>query len=96
MFKGSVDERDAAKILLGMPATIRVGSLPDDAIMGTVSRVALQSDRENAAQGVASGLSQDTTPFNVGFAVEITNLQAEKNIVLRSGYSASELCLNCP
>ena len=92
MFKGSVDERDAAKIKVGMHAKIKIGSLPDQEITGKISSVALQSDKENKENsGVSQSTSNDnnSSPFNVGFKVEITDLQFPKYLVLRSGYSAT-------
>lgn len=86
MFQGSVDERDAAKIKVGMLAKIKIGSLPDQEITGKISSVALQSDKENS---VATNASSQSSPFNVGFKVEITDLQFPKYLVLRSGYSAT-------
>jgi HlyD family secretion protein len=94
IFQGLVDESDVAKIKVGMPADIKVGSLPDRKIAGTISRIALQSDRENAASGIENSGSQSkesnsSSPFNVGFRVEITNLKLPKDLLLRSGYSAT-------
>ncbi|MCL5260753.1 MAG: efflux RND transporter periplasmic adaptor subunit [Gammaproteobacteria bacterium] len=89
MFEGVVDEMDAAKITLGMLAKIRVGSLPNQEILGTISRIALQSEKENAAQGANTSSSSTNSPFNVGFKIQATKLQFPKNIVLRSGYSAT-------
>lgn len=90
MFQGSVDERDAAKIKVGMPAKIKVGSLPEQEITGKISRVALQSDKENTKDTVNnSNNKEQNSPFNVGFKIEITELKYPKDIVLRSGYSAT-------
>lgn len=93
MFQGSVDERDAAKIKIGMLAKIKIGSLPDQEVTGKISRIALQSDKENkenSNQGNSGSSSSDqNSPFNVGFKVEITELQLPKDLVLRSGYSAT-------
>jgi len=83
MFQGSVDERDAAKIKIGMMAKVKIGSLPNQEITGKVSRIALQSDKENTDKGTAD------TSFNVGFRIEVTDLQFPKDLVLRSGYSAT-------
>jgi HlyD family secretion protein len=86
-FEGVVDEMDAAKIHLGMPAQITVGSLLKQKITGTLSSISLQSDKENQNQGFAS---QDAdSPFNVGFKVEITKLKAPQDLSLRSGYSST-------
>lgn len=87
MFQGSVDERDAAKIKVGMSAKIKVGSMPEQEIMGKISRVALQSDKENTKD--TSNNKEQNSPFNVGFKIEITELKYPKDLVLRSGYSAT-------
>lgn len=97
VFHGVVDERDAAKVKIGTLAKIKVGSLPDKEIIGVVSRIALQSDKENILSGSSQGsggsssgsISNSSSPFNVGFRIEITNLQLPKGLVLRSGYSAT-------
>ncbi len=93
MFKGSVDERDAAKIKVGMLAKIKIGSLPDQEITGKINSIALQSDKENKENSGTSSQStskdDNSSPFNVGFKVEITELQLPKDLVLRSGYSAT-------
>jgi HlyD family secretion protein len=90
MFQGSVDERDAAKIKPGMIAKIKIGSLPDQEITGKISRVALQSDKENSALGTTTTSSEtQSSPFNVGFKIEITDLQFPEDLILRSGYSAT-------
>lgn len=90
MFEGLVDEIDAAKMKVGMRAVITVGSIPDQEIAGDVSLISLQSDQENISQGVTTtGTNSGTSPFNVGFKVQISNLVIPKNLVLRSGYSAT-------
>lgn len=84
MFEGSVDEMDAAKIHLGMPAKIIVGALPQIHITGEITKIGLQSEQQ---QGDSS--EDKTSPFNVGFKVQITKLEFPKNITLRAGYSAT-------
>jgi len=86
MFKGEVDEMDAAKIHVGMPATITIGSVPGKKITGLLTRISLQSEQQDVAQG--STVANQDSPFSVGFQVEVTKLQVSKNLVLRSGYSA--------
>ncbi|MCK4869532.1 MAG: hypothetical protein KAS93_00305 [Gammaproteobacteria bacterium] len=87
MFEGSVDEMDAAKIYLDMPATIIVGAQSNIKILGNLSKIALQSDQENAKTG---GSAVDSNlPFNVSFEVQITKLKLPNQLVLRSGYSAT-------
>ncbi|MBU1558441.1 MAG: efflux RND transporter periplasmic adaptor subunit, partial [Gammaproteobacteria bacterium] len=86
-FEGTVDEIDASKIKDGMAATITVGALSDQKITGVLTRISLQSDKENQAQG--AGTVDSDSPFNIGFKVEVTQLKAPTNILLRSGYSAT-------
>ncbi|MFA6408732.1 MAG: efflux RND transporter periplasmic adaptor subunit [Gammaproteobacteria bacterium] len=88
MFRGSVDEMDAAKIKTGMPTNITIGSMPDTPIVGTLSKIALQSDKENSSKNISSSTSTTNSPFNVGFQVEITDLKWPPGTVIRSGYSA--------
>jgi HlyD family secretion protein len=87
MFQGVVDEMDASKIHITMPATITVGSMPDKKITGVLTRISLQSDKENQAQGITSTTTD--SPFNVGFQIEVTNLKIPQGLTLRSGYSAT-------
>lgn len=87
MFEGLVDEMDAVKIKEKMPAKIKVGTMPDKIILGTVNTVALQSEKENVNQGAQS--SNINAPFNVGFKTQITDLKIPAGLVLRSGYSAT-------
>jgi HlyD family secretion protein len=90
-FQGSVDERDAAKITTGMTAKIKIGSLPDQELTGTIKKIALQSDKENllVSNNNHQSESNSNSPFNVGFKIEIDDLQIPKNLILRSGYSAT-------
>ena len=50
-------------------------------------------DKENKENSAASSQSSmkdgQNSPFNVGFKVEITDLQFPKDVILRSGYSAT-------
>jgi len=87
VFRGSISELDAAKIKQGAKAIITIASNPNIKVTGVVSKISLQSDQSNANDGfdnVSSNL-----PFNVSFNVTITNLKFSKNIILRSGYSAT-------
>lgn len=88
MFQGVVDEIDVSKIKLEMPATITVGSMPDQQISGKLTNISLQSEKENINKG-GSGIMDTNSPFNVGFKVEITGLQLPAGLMLRSGYSAT-------
>lgn len=85
IFKGQVSEIDAAKIHLAMPATLKIAALPKIKITGILTRIALQSVQANAA---SSG-SNTSSPFNVGFNVEVTKLHVPKGTRLLAGYSAT-------
>jgi HlyD family secretion protein len=84
LFEGSLDEIDASKVKLGMPATITVGALPDKKITGKVTRISLQSEQK-------SGNTIDQNlPFNVSFKVEISELSALPiDTTIRAGYSST-------
>ena len=83
IFKGIVNEVDVAKIVPGMVADVSVAALPDSKIKGTLRKVDLQSNA-GAATTASAG-----SPFNVGFNIELNNLQVAKDIKLRAGYSAT-------
>ena len=87
IFKGSVDQNDANRIKVNMPATITVAAQSNQPIQGTLTRIGLQSDQQNGISQQLSNLNAQT-PFNVGFRVEITRLKPGK-MQLRSGYSAT-------
>jgi HlyD family secretion protein len=95
MFEGSVDEMDAAKIHLHMPATVIIGAIPDEKIIGELTKIALQSDQEGTTNSTDTtqqkSVNNNSTnlPFNVGFQVQVTNLKIPPNLILRSGYSAT-------
>lgn len=88
MFEGSVDEMDSAKLHAKMPATITIGAMPNEKITGNLYSIALQSEQENQAAGMQTQTSSDL-PFNISFKVQITNLKLPKDLILRSGYSAT-------
>ena len=74
LFEGSVDEIDVGKIAADMPVEIEVGAYPGQRINGRLKRIALKSElRDNATV----------------FAVEIDQLAAPEELVLRAGYSAN-------
>jgi HlyD family secretion protein len=73
IFKGTVDEIDVGKIIVGMPCRIKVGALPDDMVTGWLSRIAPQAEK-----------SEGATLFDL----EI-ELDPDQGIVLRAGYSAN-------
>jgi HlyD family secretion protein len=73
IFKGTVDEIDVGKLLLGMTARIKVGALPTDVVTGRVARIAPQAQQKEGA---------------TLFDVEI-ELDPGQKITLRAGYSAN-------
>jgi HlyD family secretion protein len=73
IFKGTVDEIDVGKITVGMPCRIKVGALPDEIVIGRLSRIAPQAQK-----------SEGATLFDV----EI-ELDRDQEVVLRAGYSAN-------
>jgi HlyD family secretion protein len=73
LFKGNVDEIDVGKIEEGMPAEIKIGALPNIAVIGEVSRISLKARVEDNA-----------TVFPVEITITDTN-----GAVLRAGYSAN-------
>lgn len=83
IFKGTVNEIDVAKISPGMVADISVAALPDSKINGTLRKIDLQSNN------VDNTVSASSSPFNVGFNIELNDLQLPKDIKLRAGYSAT-------
>lgn len=83
IFKGSVDEIDAGKLKLAMPAVVEVAALPDEKINGLLTQLSLQSEKASV-DGADS-----TSPFNVGFQVEVSQLDLPDDVILRSGYSAT-------
>lgn len=90
IFKGMVDENDAHKLHLNMPAIIQVGALPNKKISGVIDRLALQSDEENQKNdNNMVSVSGTDNPFNVGFQLEISGLSMPTNMRLLSGYSAT-------
>lgn len=91
VFKGSLDELDADKVKLHMKATVDVGPLGGKTITGKLTALGLQSNEENEKYSGSSlsGSSGTTSPFNVGFQVQIGNLEIPKNVTLRSGFSAT-------
>lgn len=92
MFQGTVDEVDAGKIVSGMTAKITLGQLANESnIAGVLTRVAMQSENENVSNTKVSSTVSATSPFSVGFKVEIADLQFPPNLILRSGSSATAM-----
>jgi HlyD family secretion protein len=73
VFKGTVDEIDVGKLHEGMPASIKIGALPDAKVDGRIYKI---SPKSKTAEGATL------------FDVEIELLPA-KGVVLRAGYSAN-------
>jgi HlyD family secretion protein len=73
IFRGTVDEIDVGRLEEGMPATIKIGALPDARVDGVVEKISLK------------GQEQDNATV---FPVEIAVLPAE-GVTLRAGYSAN-------
>jgi len=73
IFRGTVDEIDVGRLHDGMPATIKIGALPEARIQGEVSSISLKARKEDNA---------------TVFPIEIT-LTETMDIALRAGYSAN-------
>lgn len=97
IFKGQIDEIDAGKLKIGMPAQVSLAALPEKMLNGKLSLIALQSEQDAAtieSTGKTATVGDNSTgttssPFNVGFAVQIDKLQLPKSAQLRAGYSAT-------
>lgn len=93
IFTGQVDEIDAGRLHVGMPAKITVAALPHAKVYGKLSEIALQSVQASAAANAgkagSSIDSSNTSAFNVGFDIKVNHLHLPKNITLRAGYSAT-------
>ncbi|WP_104399451.1 efflux RND transporter periplasmic adaptor subunit [Vibrio penaeicida] len=85
VFKGSVSEHDAAKLLPGMPVTLTIAPFPDTEIHGVLSNVAIQSEKLNSH----SGSDNKSKSFNNGFEVEVDELVIPDTVRLRSGFSST-------
>jgi HlyD family secretion protein len=72
LFRGTVDEIDVGRISEGMPATIKIGALPNIIVTGKILEIALKGLERNNAM-----------VFDV-----LIDLDAPPATVLRSGYSA--------
>lgn len=83
VFKGLVNEVDVAKISPGMIANIRIAAMPNAVITGTLRKVDLQANNQSTATTTTS------SPFNVGFNIELDHLTLPKDMKLRAGYSAT-------
>jgi|WetSurMetagenome_2_1015567.scaffolds.fasta_scaffold117205_2 HlyD family secretion protein len=73
VFKGTVDEIDVGKLKVGMQVELKVGALPKDKVLGTLSKISPKAHKE-----------EGSTVFDV----EI-NLADASATTLRAGYSAN-------
>jgi HlyD family secretion protein len=73
LFKGTVDEIDVGKILIGMAADIQIGALPDSRIAGKVERIFPKAKKDGNA-----------TLFDIEILIVDAGGQQ-----LRAGYSAT-------
>jgi len=79
IFKGTVDEIDVGKIREGMEAELKIGAIPDQKIIGKVSKISPKAKRQ-----------ENATLFDV----EIEIIQ-KGDKVIRAGYSANaDLVIN--
>lgn len=85
IFKGSVNEHDAALLSPGMSARLTIAPYPGVEISGTLTKVALQSDKLNTQKNNKSAHKS----FENGFGIEIGELKVPKKVSLRSGFSAT-------
>ena len=73
LFKGTVDEIDIGKVEIGMPVEIKVGALPNDTVLGKVTRISLKAIEDDNA-----------TVFPIEIAITDS-----KGATLRAGFSAN-------
>ncbi len=73
IFKGTVDEIDVGKLDVGMMAELKIGAIPDEKIIGRLSRISPKAKQQ-----------ENATLFDV--EIEITQ---RGNKVIRAGYSAN-------
>jgi len=79
IFKGTVDEIDVGKLEEGMTAELKIGAIPDEKILGTLTKISPKAKQQ-----------ENATLFDV--EIEIT--QRGKKMI-RAGYSANaELVIN--
>jgi HlyD family secretion protein len=73
IFKGTVDEIDVGKLKEGMETELKVGALPNDKILGKLTKISLKAEKKDNA---------------TVFPIEIS-IPKSSNAVLRAGYSAN-------
>ena len=86
LFKGTVDEIDVGKILVGMDADIQIGALPDSSILGKVERIYPKAKKDgNATLFDIEILISDYAGqlLRAGFSATATiTVQARENILI--------------
>jgi HlyD family secretion protein len=73
VFKGTVDEIDVGRLKEGMEAELKVGALPNDRIVGKLSKISLKAEKK-----------ENATVFPIEISIPKTS-----NTLLRAGYSAN-------
>jgi len=73
VFKGTVDEIDVGKLKEGLEAELKIGALPAEKIVGTLSKISLKADKK-----------ENATVFPIEILIPVAN-----NATLRAGYSAN-------
>ncbi|MEM6673193.1 MAG: HlyD family efflux transporter periplasmic adaptor subunit [Planctomycetota bacterium] len=72
VFRGTVDELDAGRLVAGMPARLEIGALPEAEVTGLVREVSLLATERRGA-----------TVFDV-----VIDLEPPEGVLVRAGYSA--------
>jgi HlyD family secretion protein len=73
VFKGTVDEIDVGKLKEGLEAELKIGALPADKIVGTLSKISLKAEKK-----------ENATVFPIEILIPVAS-----NATLRAGYSAN-------
>ncbi|TAK55710.1 MAG: efflux RND transporter periplasmic adaptor subunit [Bacteroidetes bacterium] len=73
LFKGTVDEIDVGKLKEGLRVEIKVGALPNDTVIGVLTKISLKAEKKDNA-----------TVFPIEILIPLA-----KNTTLRAGYSAN-------
>lgn len=89
VFRGAVNEVDADKLKVGMPAKVSIGPLGGIKINGNLAELGLQSNQENKRFNTSNQQQSSDSPFSVGYEVKIDHLVLPKAKYIRSGFSAT-------
>lgn len=73
IFRGTVDEIDVGRLVVGMPTELTIGALPDKHVTGTLQQISLKAEKRDNA-----------TVFPIEILVEEST-----DTILRAGYSAN-------